>query len=168
MPNFYEPSFITHPDSNAYIWRTWFLEECESHQLFGVNYENYLRIVEHGYQIGTEVYLEDAPYYWRTKFRHRICGPYAINASELPHDKCRVKHSDPSTREIVVYYDPEPEKGPWLDRKRVSREIEGTHIAFQKLASEFKFFPYRFRIKQASQYVVELKSHSEKCGWCPF
>lgn len=166
--NPYEPSFITHPDNSSYIWRTWFIEECDTNLLFGVNFANYLRLVEHGYSMGTELYLEDAPLFWKTKAIHRICGPYVIQGAALPHPECRAKYNDARLGKIIVYYDTKPELGPWLDDHRAQREIDGTSIRFQKKASEFNFFPYRFRIDKSPNHTIEIKAHSKQCGWCPF
>jgi len=61
-------------------WRTWFLQECDQYHLFGVT-EKYLSMINTSgfkpYQIGTLIYLEDAPYFIKTN-QHRICGPYQV------------------------------------------------------------------------------------------
>jgi hypothetical protein len=69
MPWSYEAS-VVHREGCDY-WRTWFLEECESIHLFGIN-RKHLPLVTmsspdfSSYQEGTEVFLEDAPYFRAT------------------------------------------------------------------------------------------------------
>src|SRR6266496_4558635 len=95
MPNPYASTFLTHPKYDGkYIWRTWFIEECEENSLFGMKAGNFRKVVEHGYKIGTELYLEDAPYYWHTSSKHRICGPYSVHSATLPHHGCKIKQQD--------------------------------------------------------------------------
>jgi hypothetical protein len=73
-------------------WPTWFIDECNQHNLFGVT-SPHLRHVEQ-YTIGTLIYLEDEPYFRETN-NHRLCGPYNIVRSfpEGPHE-IRISEND--------------------------------------------------------------------------
>lgn len=73
--------------------RTWFFEECETSGFFGINEKhcNLIRFSSKGvppYQIGTEIWLEDAPVFPASEKRfHRVCGPYeVVSATPLPDD----------------------------------------------------------------------------------
>jgi hypothetical protein len=133
-----------------------------------MNAGNFSKVVEHGYKIGTELYLEDAPYYWSTNSKHRICGPYSVQPATLPHHNCKIKQQDKSTGQVIVYYDPDASKGPWLEKRKAARRIEGEEITFSKIAAPYNFFPYRFRIEKTNQWICEIVSHGHNCGWCPF
>ena len=147
-------------------WRTWFLEECEKANLFGVN-EKYLPLINtedcKPYHIGTLIYLEDAPYFKRTKC-HRICGPYQIIES-TPQDSYKTIREE--NNKIIIYKDLNPSNGPWFDSNSVTRIIEGIKFKHQQLASEFDYFPYRFSIKKSKNFKVFFISHSSfKCELC--
>lgn len=147
-------------------WRTWFIEECEQHQLFGLT-QKHIPLITSGfapYKEGTEIYLEDAPYYHRTKKNyHRICGPYIITPSVLPPE-AEVIHK-PKGKDIL-YLDAYPSVGPWFDRSYVKRRIEGQDVTFQQMASLFHFFPYRFSIRRSPKYKRKLVKHEGSCWLC--
>lgn len=142
----YEASVVTRCGCD--YWRTWFLEECESNGLFGLTARHLPLVITDGYGFrsyakGTEIYLEDAPYFKKTKTHHRVCGPYVVVPSMLPpHGE--VTHQKDG--EIIIYKEKWPAKGPWMDRSYVRRVVDGEDIKFKQIASEFSFFPYRFSI----------------------
>jgi hypothetical protein len=78
---------VVHHEGMDY-WRTWFLEECESHSLFGVTKKhlNLLRLASREvvpYHVGTRLYLEDAPWHHRLQEpTHRVLGPYEVVAAD--------------------------------------------------------------------------------------
>jgi hypothetical protein len=100
------------------------------------------------YHAGTLLYLEDAPYFQVTeKKRHRVVCPYEVLlADELPADAV-VAHSDRGRP--IVWLEPHPENGPWLNRSRVRRTIDGLPVTYRQMAGTFGYFPYRFPIKRA-------------------
>lgn len=170
MPNASEPS-VVHWKGCDY-WRTWFLVECEATQLFGVTQKHLGLITIRGigvepYHIGTQIFLEDAPYFYRGKrTHHRICGPYEIIATDdnLP------QHAIPEhivENKIIVYKDAYPENGPWFDKRGVRRNIDEINITFDQVAKEYDYFPYRFRIRRAppSIFKVEHKEHNHYGCW---
>jgi hypothetical protein len=101
-------------------WRTWFLEECEKANLFGVT-EKYLPLINTDnfkpYRIGTLIYLEDAPFFKKTKI-HRICGPYQVVES---NPQGRHKATRKENAKIIIYKDLHPSTGPWFDKRSVTR-----------------------------------------------
>lgn len=147
-------------------WRTWFLEECENANLFGVT-EKYLPLINTDhfkpYRIGTLIYLEDAPFFKKTKI-HRICGPYLVVESN-PQGRHKVSRKE--NGKIIIYKEFHPSKGPWFDRSYVTRIIEGIKFRHQQLASEFEYYPYRFSIKRDKNYTILTVPHSSfKCDLC--
>ncbi len=81
--------YVNHSGGYDY-WRTWFIEECDASQLFGVTKKHLGLITLDGvglpsYRVGTRLSLEDAPYFRGSKTHHRICGPYEVFAlQQLP------------------------------------------------------------------------------------
>ena len=63
----YGPSVVHDEERHSDVWRTWFLDECESSRLFGLT-SGHLRLVTKAgegiepYRPGTTIYLEDAPW----------------------------------------------------------------------------------------------------------
>jgi hypothetical protein len=162
---------VPYPQSHSVVhfgghdyWRTWFIEECEREQLFGLT-ERHLLSVEKQYTVGTKVFLEDAPFYHHSESKHRICGPYDVfEADPLPPDSTAV-YSDKGR--TLVYLHHHPERGPWLDQSTVHRRVEGVRLTFRKIASEFGYFPYRFRIRRSRTFKIQLFPHTGDCkfGW---
>ena len=100
-------------------WRTWFIEECESNKLFGLT-TGHLSLVTRAsatirpYHVGTPLFLEDAPYFHKNRRLHRVCGPYIVQATDTLLGGATPVHVYDD--KIIVYHDPHPESGPWLDR----------------------------------------------------
>lgn len=165
MPWPYEASVINRAGRD--YWRTWFLEECESAGLFGVN-EKYLPLLKasgpgfSAYRVGTEIFLEDAPYFKATKTDHRVCGPYKIVAAQITLGAKPVYIVDDN---VIIYQELHPEYGPWLDRLRVTRHIDGIKVSFRHIAKEFGYYPYRFAIKRSKKFRVELIPHEDSECW---
>ncbi|MBA3572307.1 MAG: hypothetical protein H0W34_10115 [Pyrinomonadaceae bacterium] len=164
----YGPSVI-HRDGCDY-WRTWFLQECEHEGLFGLTIGHLPLVRTKGvgvipYHAGTLVYLEDAPYFHATeKKRHRVVGPYeVVTAGQLPED-ANVVHHDHGRP--IVWHEPHPEQGPWLNRSNVKRTIDGVVITFRQMAGTFGYFPYRFRIKRAPGWKSTTYEHYVGCWLC--
>jgi hypothetical protein len=165
MPWPYEASVIHHAGRD--YWRTWFLEECESAGLFGINEKHLPLLTASGpgfsaYHVGTEIFLEDAPYFKATQSDHRVCGPYNVVAAQLtPGAKPVYTVGD----KVIVYKELHPELGPWLDRSRVTRLIDGITVSFPHIAGEFGYYPYRFAIKRSSKFRTALVLHDESDCW---
>lgn len=162
------PSVVRHRGYD--YWRTWFLAECEAAGLFGVADEHLSLITQplagsSSYRPGTEIFLEDAPWFPHSGGRtHRICGPYIVKASRtLPQEAEPIHVVD---QQIVVYRDPHPERGPWHNRSKVERLVEGEIVVFRQLAGQFHHFPFRMKILRTPRWRVELMSHSEECWLC--
>ncbi len=159
MPYSKEPSVI-HWNGCDY-WRTWFLEECEKYELFGVT-KKHTGLIE-SYNIGTLLYLEDAPYFKDNKHYHRVCGPYEVYAiATLPDDSEPFLTKDGN---IIVYLDNNPSRGPWHNRSHVQRLVDGHTIKFKQIASEFNYFPYRFGIRKHKRYDIRLIPHNSSDCW---
>jgi hypothetical protein len=165
MPWPYEASVI-HRAGRDY-WRTWFLEECESSGLFGINEKHLPLLTSSGtgfsaYRVGTEVFLEDAPYFKATKTHHRVCGPYNVVAAQLtPGAEVIYTAAD----QVIVYKEPHPERGPWIDSDRVTRVIDGVRVSFPHIAREFGYYPYRFAIKRSPKFKIEVVPHEDSECW---
>lgn len=159
---------VVHRDACDY-WRTWFFEECESSQLFGVTEKHLPLITRYGkgvipYRKGTRVFLEDAPCFRGSKTHHRVCGPYEVfSPPTLPPGAERVF---PKEGPIIVYKAIQPERGPWLDRSSVKRKIDGIEVRFQQIARRFAFFPFRFAIRRAPNYRSRHIAHAKDCWLC--
>ncbi len=155
--------------SGCDYWRTWFIEECESSQLFGVTEKHLPLITRYGkgvvpYRKGTRVFLEDAPYFRGTKTHHRVCGPHEVfPLATIPAGAARVF---PKDGPIIVYKQAHPQSGPWLDTSSVKRRIDGIDVRFQQIAGRFGFFPLRFGIRRASNYSSRHVQHVESCRLC--
>jgi hypothetical protein len=166
MPFPYEASVIHHNGHD--YWRTWFFEECEKSGLFGVT-EKHLPLLKApsslgGYQIGTEVFLEDAPYFKASGTHHLICGPYQVVEANLP-DGARSIHE--INGKTLSYKEKNPQNGPWFNRSRVTRTIKQKIVSFPQLAREFNFYPFRFAIKRSSKFQSQLVAHQEiECWLC--
>ena len=145
-------------------WGTWFIDECEREELFGATQRHLLTL--EGYDIGTQIYLEDNPYFHQTGTKHRICGPYeVVPADPLPEGAVPIVKRAGRT---VVYKDPAPERGPWKDRSRVERTAHGVRLRYRQLASQFSYFPYRFRIRRLPNRHPTLQPHAPhncRFGW---
>ncbi len=155
-------------DQGPDCWRTWFLEECEEHKLFGIT-QKHLGLVRLSgpsvspYHVGTRLFLEDAPYFHKTRDTHRLCGPYVVQATDRPPDGSTPEHI--VNGNIIVFLNPHPENGPWVDRSRV-RNIEGLSVRFRQTASRYGFFPFRFSIHRARDFRVECIEHLGDCWLC--
>lgn len=156
---------VIHHNGHDY-WRTWFFEECEKEGLFGITEKHLPLLTAHisqgGYRIGTEILLEDAPYFKASKTHHLVCGPYRIIESTVPDGGTPVHQID---ERIIVYKEKFPEKGQWFNRSRLTRTIKGQKVSFPQLASEFNFYPYRFSIQRAQNYQQKLVEHNERECW---
>jgi len=98
------------------------------------------------------------------KKTHRVCGPYEVTrADPMPTGAIPVYKASGKT---IVYLDPEPKLGPWLNRSRVERSVDGEKLLFRQMASEFDFFPYRFRIRRSLDWRVEVLTHYSGCWLC--
>lgn len=148
-------------------WRTWYLEECEAEQLFGITRQKLGITTLSGpgyscYKEGSEIYLEDAPYFSATHTHHRICGPYNIKSIQLPPGAESVHEVD---GKVIVYKEKHPEAGPWFDRSRVTRIIDGVKASYPQEAVEFGYYPYRFGIKKSSKYRIQHIEHNKLNCW---
>jgi hypothetical protein len=161
----YEASVI-HRAGKDY-WRTWFLEECESVGLFGIN-EKHLPLLKtsglgfSAYRVGTEVFLEDAPYFKASESYHRVCGPYKVVAAQLPPGAKPVYMANDK---VIIYKEPHPELGPWPDRSRVTRRIDGVTVSFPQIAGKFGYYPYRFAIMRGPEFKIDFVPHEENDCW---
>jgi len=167
MQDQYEASVI-HRAGRDY-WQTWFLEECESASLFGIN-EKHLPLIRvsgtgfSAYGIGTQIYLEDAPYFKATGKTHRICGPYNIIEAQITPGATPVYTVDDK---VLIYKEPYPERGPWLDQSCMTRIIDNLKVSFPQTASDYGYYPYRFAIKRSKKFRIELVTHKEvECWLC--
>lgn len=165
MPWPYEASVI-HRAGRDY-WRTWFFEECEAAGLFGINERHLPLLTASGqgfsaYRVGTEVFLEDAPYFKATKTHHRICGPYNVVAAHLTPGATKLYSAD---GQVIIYKEPNPQEGPWIDKSRITRVIDGVKVSFPQIAGEFGYYPYRFAIKRSSMFKIEAVPHVETECW---
>ena len=161
MSREFGPSVYQHDNKDC--WRTWFLEECEETRLYGITigYLKYIKAVP--YQSGTIIYLEDVPYFHEHKIHHRVCGPYKVIATtQLPANGKSIHTHD---NKVIVYEEPKPKSGPWLNRTRV-RVIEGAPIDIKQMASSDEYFPLRFRIKPLKHYEIRLITHEVNCTLC--
>ncbi len=162
------------PSVNQYrgcdCWRTWFIEECESAQLFGVTKRHLGLITLEGvgiesYRVGTRVYLEDAPFFRGSRTHHRVCGPYEVFSLPALPDGGKSIHIIKD--KIIVFEVAHPARGPWLNRKNVIRNIEDIKVKFNQIANRFDYFPYRFAIRRASKFHIQRIAHTEKaCTFC--
>jgi hypothetical protein len=165
MPWPYEASVINRAGSD--YWRTWFFEECESAGLFGIN-EKHLPLIKasgpgfSAYRVGTEIFLEDAPYFKASKTHHRVCGPYHVVTAKVTAESKTVYVVDEA---VIIYQEAHPENGPWLDRSRVTRIIEGIKVSFPHIAKEYGYYPYRFAIKRSKKFKIEHIPHEEGNCW---
>ncbi len=162
----YEASVVTRNGRD--YWRTWFLEECEKYGMFGLT-EKHLPLVTtdgygfHSYGEGTEIYLEDAPFFRKTKKHHRVCGPFLVVPSALS-PQAEIIHE--KNGKAIIYKEKSPSQGPWLDRSHVRRIVDGVEMKFKQMASEFSFFPYRFSIKKSPKFKIHLVKHERDCWLC--
>ena len=149
--------------NNQDCWRTWFLEECEAAGLYGVTIGHLKYIKGVPYQSGTIIYLEDAPYFHEHKIHHRVCGPYEVVATtQLPADG---KSIHIHNNQVIVYEESRPKLGPWLNRTMV-RVIEGVPSRIKQMASNYEYFPLRFKIKPHKDHDVVLETHEVNCTLC--
>ncbi len=154
-------------------WFTWFIEECEQSNLFGITYDNLGRLTSTvddrtPYCVGTHIFLVDVPYF-RATGNHRICGPYEVFAMDdnLPQDAEPIHKDDDNN--IIVFKEAHPENRPWKDRRHV-RKIAGRQFPFHQLADKYNFFPYRFGIRRAHNFrqPCEIVRHQNNvnCWLC--
>ena len=144
-------------------WRTWFIEECETAELFGttIGHISYIQGVQ--YQAGTIMYFEDAPYFHEIGIHHRICGPYIVVATtQLP--PCG-KSIYINNNKIIAYKEPRPKLGPWFNHSK-ARIIEGVKVHFKQMASSYDYFPLRFKIKRGKDFKSKLITHEVSCKLC--
>ena len=149
----------------GYRWRTWFLDVCEASGLFGLTDLQLPAAQDPSFTVGSQVFLVDAPYRLSSKTVDRVCGPYeVISPARLPSG-AEVVHSVKG--HPIIYRDPSPERGPWLDRNGVTREIEGLRVTFNQFASNKKlaYFPFRFAIRKTSG-ASQLAHHEPPCSLC--
>jgi len=162
------------PSVNQYkgadCWRTWFFEECDKFQRFGITEAHVARITtswegSSPYQGDTIVYLEDAPYFGASKKSHLVCGPYAVFPIEkLPANAVQVF---PPKGPVIIYKDLSPERGPWLDKSSKTRIIQGLLTHCQQNASRFHYFPYRFALRRSNAFGMVPVPHAKKnCNLC--
>ncbi len=110
MPWPYEASVINLAGID--YWRTWFIEECEFAGLFGIN-EKHLPLIKasgpgfSAYRVGTEIFLEDAPYFKASKAHHRVCGPYHVVAAKVTAESKPVYVVDEA---VIIYQEATPKK----------------------------------------------------------
>jgi len=161
----YEASVVTRGGKD--YWRTWFIEECDQHGMFGLTEKHLPLVITDGpgfqsYREGTEIYLEDAPYFKKSKTHHRVCGPYSVIPSMLP---LQAEETYKFNGKIIIFKEKVPSSGPWLDRP-VRRIAEGVVMKYKQLSSEFNFFPYRFSIKKTAKYQVQHVRHESECWLC--
>lgn len=163
MPYRNEPS-VTYWNG-CYYFRTWFLEECEQHHLFGVTdrYIGQVTGIRSPFQVGSRIYLDDAPYFKKARTHHRVCGPYEIiSVDNLPINATQVHMVEGN---IIIYREAYPEQGPWLNRSKVNREIDGINVRFRQIADEFDFFPNRFAIRHARRFGIRHIPHEQGDCW---
>lgn len=169
MPWSRDPS-VVHRRGHDY-WRTWFIDECEQAKLFGVTgkHVDLLSLSGKGvvpYRPGTHLFLEDAPWFPHTGQRfHRVCGPYEVEAVLVrPAGAIPVHRVNGA---VIVYKDPRADSGPWHDGSR-RRRVGGETLRFRQIASEYDYFPYRFRIVPTAGCGAEEVLHpvSGHCWLC--
>ena len=162
MLNDFGPSVYTFNGHDS--WRTWFIEECESSNLFGTTKGHLPYIQQANYRAGTIIYLEDAPYFYFQKKDHRVYGPYLVQASRLPPGGESIHVNN---NQIIIYKEPNPKRGPWRNYKRTI-EIAGVREPFKQMASQYEYFPLRFGIMRAKGFDVQLIRHKGKgeCTLC--
>lgn len=131
-------------------WQTWFIEECVKFNLFGVTESLKSKIMK--YNIGSTIYLADAPYFKKTN-KNRICGPFVIEESYCDDSCIPIKNEG---NRIVIYEDLNPRRGPWIDRMSIRRNVDGISLLFNQTASRYDYYPYRFRILKQSNYVENI------------
>lgn len=142
-------------------WRTWYYKECEKHLLFGVT-SKYLPQIR-PYEIGTLIFLEDAPYRKYTK-KHKIWGPYRVVEST---PKGSYKKIPEDSGKIVIYKDNNPSEEPWFHDPSATRTIEDKEYNCPQLAGDFDFYPYRFSLEHAPGFKDYIEPHSSsKCTLC--
>lgn len=148
-------------------WRTWFFEECEASGLFGINEKHcgLIRLSSKGvgpYQVGREVYLEDAPVFPASDKRfHRVCGPYeVVPATPLP-DGAIVVHEYKGIP--ILYLEAHPERGPWGNGTKRRLGVCGLDLKHRQTAREFNFYPFRFRIKRSLRWQELRVTHLSSC-----
>lgn len=148
---------------NHDCWRTWYYEECEENRLFGVTSKYASQIKS--YEIGTPIFLEDAPYRKHTD-SHKIWGPYRIMESK-PKGSFEIIKED--NGKIIIFKDNNPSEGPWFHNPNATRIIEGRECNCPQLAGDygFNYYPYRFTIEHADGYNYYKELHtSTKCALC--
>lgn len=149
-------------------WRTWFFDECEEAQRFGLTERHLPLITKYGdgvtpYAQGTTLFLEDAPYFKASCTHHRVAGPYEVFAPmDLDDSAVRIY---PKEGPMLVWQEPTPQAGPWLDKSYVSKTIDGLRVKFSQQASRFGFFPYRFAIRRAKKWRIEHIAHASRDCW---
>ena len=160
-------SSVVHHSGHDY-WRTWFIDECEEAGLFGAMQKHLglIRLAGPGvrpYQVGTQVYLEDAPWFHHLGMPdHRVLGPYVVVAADpLPLGATPVHSIDGAT---IAYLEAIPSSGPWFNRT-VTRFVDGQRLHYRQTAGQFDFYPFRFRIKRAPRHTVTLMPHLQSDCW---
>ncbi len=151
------PSVINHNGFD--YWDTWFIEECETANLFGFNEGHLQRITRMPYRVGTRIFLVDEPYFRKTIKYHRICGPFEIVAMDdkMPRDAEPIHVVD---NKIIVFKEVHPENGPWKNG-RIKREMNGRDYTVHQIADDYNYFPYRFGIRYVN-YTKREKTVKHK------
>ena len=169
MPWTLGPSVNTFRKLGLDCWRTWFIEECEQYCLFGSTQRHLPLMTKYGdggvipYTVGTRIALEDAPFFHDNRKQHRVLGPYEV----IPYGSLQEGDEQvfPVEGPPIIVRVLHPENGPWKDRNH-RRKIEGKDIRFRQLASQFDYFPYRYRIKRARDWKIHRHNHDDECELC--
>ena len=147
-------------------WCTWFLRECNDAKLFGA-VDKFLRLLRWDYKIGSQLFLEDAPYFDAVGSHHRLSGPYEVVEPTVPED-ATVMHV--AAGRVVAYRDPHPERGPWFDgfTTRVEDAPASSwrskiDLRYQQHAGDYEYFPLRFAISPIKGSKVSLVPHGDAC-----
>ncbi len=164
----FEPSVIRH-DGYDY-WRTWFFNECDDASLLGITPLQLPWITGTApgasvYRRGTELFLEDAPWFPHSgNTIHRVCGPYVVKDVARPPAEAEPVHSVDGR--IVAYRDLNPQRGPWYNRAKVERLVDGELLVHRQLAGQFEYFPIRLRIVRTPRWHVAQVRHTDDCWLC--
>jgi len=117
------------------------------------------------YHPGTRIYLEDAPWFPHSNCQvHRVCGPYVVEATALLPSDCEPVYYFHG--KVIIYRDNRPSRGPWHNKARVRRTVDGQELEFRQMAGRFDYFPYRFRIVRSPHWKAEFVLHILPCWLC--
>jgi hypothetical protein len=141
---------------------TWYIEEVNGSGLFGVDGKHLSWL--QNLRVGLRIYFDDVPYrIYCSRSRHRLLGPYEVIPSvNIDTRKVLVLDRD----QAVVYLEPEPERGPWLDGPK-ERHCGRRPFSFRQDAKSYQYFPYRFAIRPAEGFGEQFVAHPADCrGFC--